>query len=69
MSVNGRRRVVVTGIGAVTPLGNDIETTWANLVAGKSGANRITQFDATGYPVDFACELKEFDPADWIERK
>ena len=66
---NGRRRVVVTGIGAVTPLGNDIETTWANLIAGKSGANRITQFDATGYPVDFACELKEFDPADWIERK
>ncbi|MBD0348487.1 MAG: beta-ketoacyl-ACP synthase II [Thermoleophilia bacterium] len=69
MSVNGRRRVVVTGIGAVTPLGNDIETTWQNLVASKSGAARITQFDASGYPVDFACELKEFDPAQWIDRK
>jgi 3-oxoacyl-[acyl-carrier-protein] synthase II len=61
--------VVVTGIGAVTPLGNDIETTWQNLLAGRSGANRITAFDASDYPVDFACELKEFDPGDWIERK
>jgi 3-oxoacyl-[acyl-carrier-protein] synthase II len=69
MSVNGRRRVVVTGLGAVTPLGNDIETTWANLTAGKSGANRITSFDTTGYAVDFACELKDFTPSDWIEHK
>ncbi len=61
MSMNGRRRVVVTGLGAVTPLGNDIETTWANLTAGKSGANRITTFDTTDYAVDFACELKDFD--------
>ena len=59
----------MTGLGAVTPLGNDAETTWGNLVAGKSGAARITHFDASGYPVDFACELKEFDPGDWIERK
>ena len=59
----------MTGLGAVTPLGNDIETTWANLTAGKSGANRITSFDATDYAVDFACELKDFDPTEWIERK
>ena len=69
MNMNGRRRVVVTALGAVTPLGNDIETTWQNLIAGGSGADRITHFDASGYPVDFACELKDFDPAAWIERK
>jgi 3-oxoacyl-[acyl-carrier-protein] synthase II len=66
---NGRRRVVVTGMGAVTPLGNDIETTWANLLAGKSGAAPIEQFDASTYPVNFACELKEFDPKQWIDHK
>src|SRR3954453_20328998 len=69
MSMNGRRRVVVTGVGGVTPLGNDIETTWTNLLAGKSGANRITAFDTTDYPVDFACELKDFDPKQWIDHK
>jgi 3-oxoacyl-[acyl-carrier-protein] synthase II len=68
-SHNGRRRVVVTGMGAVTPLGNDIETTWANLIAGKSGADVIKQFDASTYPVNFACELKEFDPKQWIDHK
>jgi 3-oxoacyl-[acyl-carrier-protein] synthase II len=56
-------------MGAVTPLGNDIETTWTNLLAGKSGANRITQFDTENYPVDFACELKDFDPKEWIDHK
>jgi 3-oxoacyl-[acyl-carrier-protein] synthase II len=69
MSMNGRRRVVVTGLGAVTPLGNDVETTWANLLAGESGAGEITHFDHTDYPVHFACELKEFDPAQWMDRK
>jgi 3-oxoacyl-[acyl-carrier-protein] synthase II len=69
MSLDGRRRVVITGIGSVTPLGNDVETTWANLVAGESGAAEITAFDASEYPVNFACELKEFDPSQWIERK
>jgi 3-oxoacyl-[acyl-carrier-protein] synthase II len=68
-SHNGRRRVVVTGMGAVTPLGNDIETTWANLIAGKSGADVIKQFDASTYPVNFACELKEFDPKQRIDHK
>jgi 3-oxoacyl-[acyl-carrier-protein] synthase II len=69
MSMNGRRRVVITGLGAVTPLGNDVETTWANLLAGESGAGPITHFDHAGYPVHFACELKDFDPAQWIDRK
>ena len=66
---NGRRRVVVSGIGMVTPLGNDPDTTWDNLLAGESGAGPITQFDASEYPVTFACELKDFDPTRWIERK
>src|SRR3954451_4363057 len=69
MSQNGRRRVVITGMGAVTPLGNDVETTWKNLLAGESGAGEITQFDSTDYFVHFACEVKDFDPADYIERK
>jgi 3-oxoacyl-[acyl-carrier-protein] synthase II len=69
MSVNGRRRVVITGIGAVTPLGNDAETTWQNLLAGESGAGPITRFDSQDYFVHFACELKDFDPAQWIDRK
>src|SRR6266704_20985 len=69
MSVNGRRRVVITGIGAVTPLANDAETTWQRLLAGESGAGPITQFDSTDYHVQFACEVKDFDPSSWIERK
>jgi 3-oxoacyl-[acyl-carrier-protein] synthase II len=69
MSVNGQRRVVITGIGAVTPLGNDAETSWQRLLAGESGAGPITQFDATDYHVHFACEVKDFDPSNWIERK
>jgi 3-oxoacyl-[acyl-carrier-protein] synthase II len=69
MSMNGRRRVVITGLGAVSPLGNDVETTWENLTAGRSGAAPILGFDASEYPVHFACELKDFDPANWIEKK
>jgi 3-oxoacyl-[acyl-carrier-protein] synthase II len=69
VSVNGRRRVVITGIGAVTPLGNDAETSWQNLLAGESGAGPITQFDSSDYYVHFACEVKDFDAANWIERK
>jgi 3-oxoacyl-[acyl-carrier-protein] synthase II len=69
MSMNGRRRVVITGMGAVSPLGNSVESTWENLTAGRSGAGEIIAFDASEYPVHFACELKDFDPAEWIEKK
>jgi len=68
-SLNGRRRVVVTGLGAVTPLGLDVESSWSSLLAGESGAGEITQFDHTDYPVHFACEVKDFDPTQWIDRK
>ncbi len=66
---NGRRRVVVTGIGAVTPLGNDSETFWQNILAGRSGAATIKSFDSSMFGVTFACELKDFDPTKWIEHK
>src|SRR5947209_3564570 len=66
---NGRRRVVITGLGLVSSLGNDAESSWRALVAGKSGAGEITLFDHTDYPVHFACELKDFDPTDWVDRK
>ena len=69
MSTNGRKRVVVTGVGAVTPLGNDAETFWKNLTAGESGAAPIQAFDPSEYAVHFACELKDFDPTKWIEHK
>jgi 3-oxoacyl-[acyl-carrier-protein] synthase II len=68
-SVNGRRRVVVTGMGAVSPLANDVETSWTRLLAGESGAGAITQFDHTDYKVHFACEVKDLDPTQWIDRK
>ena len=68
-SLNGRRRVVITGLGALTPLGNDVESSWENLVAGQSGAGPITQFDSSGFYVHFACEVKGFDATDFIDRK
>ena len=69
MSTNGRRRVVITGMGAVTPLGNDVGTFWDNLVAGKSGAAPITSFDPSEFAVHFACELKDFDPTNWLDHR
>src|SRR5213079_1349498 len=63
------RRVVITGLGMVSPLGNDVQTSWSRLLAGESGAAAITAFDHTDYNVHFACELKEFDPTVWIDRK
>jgi 3-oxoacyl-[acyl-carrier-protein] synthase II len=68
-SHNGRRRVVITGMGAVSPLGNDAETSWQRLLACESGAAEITQFDHSDYKIHFACEVKDFDPTDWIDRK
>jgi 3-oxoacyl-[acyl-carrier-protein] synthase II len=68
-SLNGRRRVVITGLGALTPLGNDAETSWESLIAGKSGAGPITQFDSSDFYVHFACEVKDFDATDFIDRK
>ncbi len=64
-----KRRVVVTGMGAVTPVGNDVATMWESLIAGRSGAAPITHFDATTFEVRFACEVKNFDPLESMERK
>ena len=58
---NAMRRVVVTGLGLVTPLGADVETVWANLIAGKSGAGPITRFDASNQKCQIACEVKPAD--------
>ena len=68
-----KRRVVVTGIGLVTPLGTEVETVWQNLLAGKSGVDYITRFDASRFPTKIAAEVKNWDlsdvgldPKDWI---
>ena len=63
------KRVVVTGIGALTPLGNNVQDYWNNLINGVSGADFITQFDATKFKTRFACELKGFEPTDFLDRK
>jgi 3-oxoacyl-[acyl-carrier-protein] synthase II len=63
------RRAVVTGLGAITPIGNDHPTFWRNLLAGVSGATRITSFDPTGFDVQIAAEVKDFDPATVMDRK
>ena len=63
------KRVVVTGLGALTPIGNDVETAWQNAVNGVSGAGPITHFDASKFKTQFACEVKDFNPADHFDRK
>ena len=63
------KRVVVTGLGAITPLGNNVEESWENLKAGKSGAAPITHFDASQFKTQFACEVKNFNAQDYIDRK
>ncbi|HEX3158166.1 MAG TPA: beta-ketoacyl-ACP synthase II [Gemmatimonadaceae bacterium] len=64
-----KRRVVVTGLGAISPVGNDVATTWQALIEGRSGAAPITHFDTSTFPVRFACEVKGFDPLMYMERK
>jgi 3-oxoacyl-[acyl-carrier-protein] synthase II len=63
------RRVVVTGVGLVSPLGIGTEPTWAGLTTGASGVSTITRFDASDYPVHIAAEVRGFDPENWIEPK
>ena len=64
-----RRRVVVTGLGAVSPVGNDVATTWRALLDGKSGGAPITRFDPSDHAVKFACEVKGFDALQYMDRK
>ena len=63
------RRVVVTGMGALTPIGNDLDSYWNGLISGTSGCANITYFDTSHFKTKFACELKGFDPADYFEKK
>src|SRR5680860_1068524 len=65
----GRHRVVITGLGLVTPVGLDVKSSWDALLAGTSGAASITRFDTTDFDVRFACEVKGFDPEQYMERK
>lgn len=63
------KRVVVTGLGSVTPIGNDVATTWENALKGVSGAGPITHFDASKFKTQFACEVKGYDPSKYLDRK
>jgi 3-oxoacyl-[acyl-carrier-protein] synthase II len=67
MGAKGRRRVVITGLGAVTPLASDVATSWEHLIGGRSAAGPITAFDPREFMVRFACEARDFDPTRWIE--
>ncbi|NMV12972.1 beta-ketoacyl-[acyl-carrier-protein] synthase II, partial [Vibrio parahaemolyticus] len=64
-----KRRVVVTGVGLVTACGNDVPSTWSALMRSENGADYIKKFDAENYPVRFACEVKGFDPLDFLDKK
>ncbi len=63
------KRAVITGLGAVTPIGNNVDDFWKNLIIGKSGASLITKFDTTNSKTKFACEVKDFDPLQYMEKK
>ena len=63
------KRVVVTGLGALTPIGNNLEDFWSGLIAGKSGSAPVTYFDTEKFKTKFACELKGFDPLEFLDRK
>jgi len=62
-------RVVVTGLGTVCPVGNDMPTAWRNLIAGSSGVDYITRFDASGFKVPIAAEVRDFDPSQYVDAK
>ena len=64
-----KRRVVITGLGLLSPVGNDVASTWRALLDGANGVGPITQFDTTNFPVKFGCELKGFDPLQYMDRK
>ena len=64
-----QRRVVVTGLGAITPLGNTTSEFWNNLISGESGAALITKFDTSKFKTKFACEVKNFDPLNYFEKQ
>jgi 3-oxoacyl-[acyl-carrier-protein] synthase II len=63
------RRVVVTGLGLITPVGNSVETTWAALMSGRNGVGPIQKFDTEKFSVKFAAEVKDFDPLKYIPKK
>lgn len=63
------RRVVITGLGALTPLGNSVDETWRGMVEGRSGVGQITKFDASGYPATIAAEVKDFDIREYIDKR
>ena len=64
-----KKRVVITGLGALTPIGNNTNDYWNNLINGVSGADIITRFDASLFKTQFACEVKNFDPLNVLDRK
>ncbi|MDM8527391.1 beta-ketoacyl-ACP synthase II [Anaerolineales bacterium HSG24] len=68
-STNQKKRVVITGLGAITPVGSDVNTFWKNMKAGKSGADVISQFDIDRHFSKIACEVKDFEPTDWLSKK
>ena len=69
MSENHKRRVVVTGMGALTPIGLTVNEFWNSMMEGKSGSDFITHFDTSKVETKFACELKGFDPANYMDKK
>ena len=69
MREGSSRRIVVTGMGMVTPLGHDLESSWAGLIAGKSGTGRITHWDPTGFPTQITARVNDWEPRDYMDRK
>ena len=63
------KRAVITGLGAITPIGNNVNDFWGNLISGKSGASSITKFDTTKHKTKFACEVKGFNPLQYLDKQ